>query len=72
VDSQWLNQETHTLAVQVNGKNRGTIDVPHNASQEHIMSEIEQDPRLSSYLKGTVVRIIIVPGRMVSLVVRSM
>lgn len=57
-----------TIAIQVNGKTRGTITVAVNASQDTVHERALQE--VSKWLEGMQVRkVIYVPGRMISFVV---
>jgi leucyl-tRNA synthetase len=59
-----------TLAVQVNGKLRGTIDVAANAARETIESLAQADSNVARFIDGQAIRkIIIVPGKIVNIVV---
>jgi leucyl-tRNA synthetase len=58
---------TSTLPVQVNGKVRFTIEVPAQASQEEIAELLATHP---GYPRDDVARLVIVPGKIVSVVLR--
>ncbi|MGA9422372.1 MAG: leucine--tRNA ligase [Rhodanobacteraceae bacterium] len=59
-----------TLAVQVNGKLRATIEVRADASREMIEQEALADPAVARFLAGRIPRkVIVVPGKIVNLVV---
>ncbi|MGA8276830.1 MAG: leucine--tRNA ligase [Rhodanobacteraceae bacterium] len=61
-----------TLAVQVNGKLRATIEVRADASREMIEQDALTDPAVARFLAGRTPRkVIIVPGKIVNLVVAS-
>ncbi len=69
-DEQALTRETITLAVQINGKLRGEIQVPAEAGREAIEQAALADERVRQALAGKEVRKVIhVPGRLVNLVV---
>ncbi|HHW4679536.1 MAG TPA: leucine--tRNA ligase [Xylella sp.] len=69
VDATALARETVTLAVQVNGKLRGTIEVATDASREHIETIARADPNTAKSLEGRkVLKIIIVPSKIVNIV----
>ncbi|HHW4668861.1 MAG TPA: leucine--tRNA ligase [Xylella fastidiosa subsp. multiplex] len=71
VDTTALVRETATLAVQVNGKLRGTIEVATDAPREHIENNALTEPNTARFLEGlTVLKIIIVPGKIVNIVAR--
>ncbi len=59
------------LAVQVNGKVRGRITVARDESEESIRAKALAEPRVAEQLGGKeIVKCVVVPGRLVSLVVR--
>jgi leucyl-tRNA synthetase len=56
----------------VNGKLRGRIRVPVGASQELIEQRAMADEKIQPFLKGKqIVKIIVIPGKMVNIVVRT-
>ncbi|MBT3219998.1 MAG: leucine--tRNA ligase [Proteobacteria bacterium] len=70
-DEEKFKEDTITLAVQVNGKLRATIDVPREAPKEEILAQAKADSNIVRYLaEGTLRREIYVPGRLVNLVVK--
>jgi leucyl-tRNA synthetase len=61
-----------TIAVQINGKSKGTLSIPKNADQAVAMAAFHADERLSSQIAGkTIVKEIYVPGRIVNVVVKG-
>ena len=69
-DPAALVKDSVTLAVQVNGKLRGTIDVAVDAARETIEKAAMEQPDVAKYAgAGAVKKIIIVPGKIVNLVV---
>ncbi len=70
-DPAALVSSTVSMAVQVNGKVRGQIDVPVDASKEAIAELAKGEANVQRYLEGKeLVREIVVPGRLVSFVVK--
>ncbi len=70
VDAAALVQDTITLAVQVNGKLRGTVDVAADADRYTIEQAALGENNVVRHLGASSVRkIIIVPGKLVNLVV---
>ena len=68
-DPAALVRDAVTLAVQVNGKLRGTIDVSVNASKETIEALALAEPNVQKFLEGLTVRkVIVVPGKIVNIV----
>jgi leucyl-tRNA synthetase len=57
------------MAVQVNGKTRGTIAVPKTATQDDAMAALHADPALAKFITGTPKRVIFVPGRLINVIV---
>jgi leucyl-tRNA synthetase len=71
VDPSKLVDDTITLIVQVNGKVRGKVELPADASKEQALAAARVDPNVQKHLEGKVmVREIVVPGRLVNLVVK--
>jgi len=71
VDEAALVQDEITLAVQVQGKRRGEIRVSKDASQDEAMAAAQADADISRWLDGMqVVKVILVPGRLLNLVVK--
>jgi leucyl-tRNA synthetase len=59
------------LAVQVNGKLRGTIHVPKDAAEQVVRSTAESLDSVARHLKGKrVVKVIVVPNRTINYVVK--
>ncbi|MCW2972309.1 MAG: leuS [Thermoleophilia bacterium] len=70
-DEAYLATDTITLAVQVNGKLRGQVEVATDADKETILAAAKADPKIATQLEGmSVVKEIVVPGRLVNLVVK--
>ncbi|APZ44674.1 leucine--tRNA ligase [Acidihalobacter ferrooxydans] len=69
VDEAALRRDTVALAVQVNGKLRGQIEVAADADQAAIESAALAEPNAIRFIAGKTVRkIIVVPGRLVNVV----
>ncbi|WP_313643281.1 leucine--tRNA ligase [Stenotrophomonas sp.] len=69
VDSAALVKDSLTLAVQVNGKLRGTIEVAADAAREQIEALAKEEPNTAKFLDGLSIRkVIIVPGKIVNIV----
>ena len=68
-DSNLLREDSVELGVQVNGKVRDRISVPAGAPREAVEKVALASPKVQRSLEGLEVKkIIVVPGRMVSLV----
>ena len=70
-EESFLVDATIELPVQINGKVKARIDVPTDASKEDTESLALADERVKELTDGkNVVKVIVVPGRMVNLVVK--
>ena len=69
-DPQLIQDETVTVAVQVNGKFRATIELAVDADTETALDAARKQDKVATHLAGkTVRREIVVPGRLVNFVV---
>lgn len=68
VDTTLLTETTVTLSVQINGKMRGTILLPLNASEDDAVEAIHADPTFEEKLSGIVKRIIFVPNKIINII----
>jgi leucyl-tRNA synthetase len=70
VDAAALAKDAVTLAVQVNGKLRGTIEIPVSASREEIERMALAEPKVADFIGGaTPKKVIVVPGKIVNVVI---
>ncbi len=70
-DEAVLATETVTIAVQVQGKLRGQIELPADADRAQILAAAKAEPRVGKHLEGKdIIKEIVVPGRLVNIVVR--
>jgi len=68
-DPAAMVRDAVTLAVQVNGKLRGTIEVPVNVAKEEAERLALAEPAVARFLEGQAVRkVIVVPGKIVNIV----
>ena len=68
-DAAALVRDSVSLAVQVNGKLRATIEVPSGAAKEQIEAQALAEPNVVKFLEGlSVKKIIIVPNKIVNIV----
>jgi leucyl-tRNA synthetase len=66
-DPALVEAATVTLPVQVNGKVRFTIEVPASATRDDIAGFLARHP---AYPRADIARLIIVPGKIASIVLR--
>ena len=58
-----------TLAIQVNGKMRGSVEVPREAAEDDVRRQALAVPNVAKHLEGKTIRkVIVVPGRIVNIV----
>ncbi|MGH9403747.1 MAG: leucine--tRNA ligase, partial [Terriglobia bacterium] len=70
-DADLAAEEEIELPVQVNGKLRGRIRVAPGLTEEEVRSQAERDGKVAPYLNGKqVVKVIVVPQKLVSFVVK--
>jgi leucyl-tRNA synthetase len=70
-DEQYLVSDTVTIAVQVNGKLRGTIAAPTDANEAKATELARAESKVATYLDGKqVVKTIYVPGKLLNFVVK--
>jgi leucyl-tRNA synthetase len=68
-DPAALVRDAVTLAVQVNGKLRGTLEVPANIDKVEAERLALAEPHVAKFLAGMTVRkVIVVPGKIVNIV----
>jgi leucyl-tRNA synthetase len=69
VDESALVQTEVTLMLQINGKLRGEIKVPADASKEQIeASALQSEPAQKALNGGSPKKVIVVPGRLINIV----
>ena len=67
-----LEEERLLIVVQVDGRVRGKITVPADASRELIEAEALADPKVKGFLRGKEIqRVIQVPRRLVNIVLEG-
>lgn len=68
-DPAYLEADTFTLVIQVNGKVRSRIEAPKDSSRETLEKIALDDDRIADLISGRDVRkVIVVPGRLVNIV----
>jgi leucyl-tRNA synthetase len=68
-DAALAREEFVQLAVQVNGKLRGTISVPRDIAQDAAVAAAMAEPQVAKFVVSTPRKVIFVPGRLLNLVV---
>lgn len=69
IDPQNCQDESINLVVQINGKTRGTIELPVTTTEEEALTAIKADDNLKRHLTEAAIRkIIFVPKKLINLV----
>ena len=68
-DEAMAREDEVQLAVQVNGKLRGTIMVSPSVTQNEALAAALAEPNIAKFVTGTPRKIIFIPGRLLSIVV---
>jgi leucyl-tRNA synthetase len=70
-DAAAAREDAVELAVQVNGKVRGRVLVAREAGEDQIRAQALAEPRVAEHVQGKqMVKFVVVPGRLVSMVVK--
>ena len=67
-DPAMLVSDTVTIAIQVNGKTRGTVHVAKDATQAVVYEAALREPNIAKFVTGEPKKIIFVPGRLLNIV----
>ena len=67
-DPEWTRRDRITIAVQVKGKLRGTVEVDADAGDADLEAAARAEPKVEGYLAEGRWRAIVVPGRLVNFV----
>lgn len=68
-DARAIKEDRITLAVQVNGKLRGTVELPAEAGKEEAEKLALAEPSVQRHLEGKTIRkVIVIPGKLVNVV----
>ncbi|HUQ45022.1 MAG TPA: class I tRNA ligase family protein, partial [Gemmatimonadaceae bacterium] len=68
-DPALVTEDRITMAVQVNGRTRGTISVPTAATQDDAMAAVMADASLAKFITTTPRKVIYVPRRLINVLV---
>ncbi|NGX60114.1 MAG: Leucine--tRNA ligase [Chlamydiae bacterium] len=71
VDTTYLVDTSTTYVIQVNGKLRGSWELPKDKSQEELLSLAKAEPKIAKHLEGEIQKVIFVPNKLLNIVVKS-
>jgi leucyl-tRNA synthetase len=70
-DESKIKEDMAEIAVQVNGKVRGRLVLPVDASQEEAKETALKDEKIAGFFEGkSIIKVIYVPGRILNIVVK--
>jgi leucyl-tRNA synthetase len=70
-NNKLIEEEKIVIAVQFNGKTRGTLSIDSNYTEDQILSTINSDQKLSKYFDGfALVKTILIPKRLINFVLK--
>jgi leucyl-tRNA synthetase len=71
-DADLAADEMVTIGVQINGKMRGSITIPPNATEEEALCALNADTVLRSKVEGRlIIKAIYVPGRILNVILKE-
>jgi leucyl-tRNA synthetase len=71
-DRELMKEDSVVIAVQVNGKLRGQVEVPAPPQEQQVMDAVFANEKIQQWLEGKeIVKKIYVPGKLVSVVVKD-
>ncbi|HEY4306253.1 MAG TPA: leucine--tRNA ligase [Gemmatimonadaceae bacterium] len=68
-DAELAKEDSITIAVQVGGKTRGTIQLAPGATQDQALQAAMADPSIAKFVPGPPKKVIFVQGRLLNIVV---
>lgn len=71
VDPKYLIEKMTTYVIQINGKMRGSLELPKDKSKEEILEKAKKHPNVERYLTGQIKKTIFVPDKLINLVIES-
>jgi leucyl-tRNA synthetase len=70
VDANWLQTDTVTMTVHINGKRRAELQVDRSLDQDQVEETARNQPGVADKLKGVVIKkVIFVPGKLINFIV---
>jgi leucyl-tRNA synthetase len=71
-DPELAKDDNLTMAIQVNGKTRGTVEIPVGSTKEVVMEAALHDEKIAKYIAGkTITKEIFVPNKIFNLIVKE-
>lgn len=70
-DPAFLVEDSFTYVVQVNGKVRGSFDLPKGQSKDHLIELAKAEPKIAKHIAGNIVKVIFIPDKLLNIVVKN-
>ena len=70
-DLDKIANQNITIAIQVNGKTRSTLESDGSQSKEELINMAKQDPKISKFLTTEIIKEIYVPNKIINLVCKK-
>ena len=71
VDKKFLKEDFCNIVVQINGKKREVIKFKDNISESEIISEIQNNKKINTYLKNKqMIKKIFIPNKLINIIVK--
>lgn len=70
-DATLTVDEEVTIAVQINGKMRGSLIVGAQAQEAEVLTAVKNTEVFSKYLSGELIRVIYIPGKIINVIVKN-
>lgn len=67
-DPQYLTEDTVSMSVQINGKMRGLVTVPFDASEDMVIGAIKGSPELQAKVTGEPKRVIFIKNKIINII----
>lgn len=69
-DEKYLQSDSMTIVVQINGKLRATLQVPNNSSEETVIASATANTKIAAFIDGlSIKKTIYIPGKLVNIVI---
>ncbi|APS00896.1 leucine--tRNA ligase [Pajaroellobacter abortibovis] len=69
-DPALIQEDTLSIGVQINGRLRGSIQIPVSASEEEAREMALLEPKIRGYVEGkSIQRLVYIPGKIINLIV---
>ncbi len=68
-DENLLKKEKVSIAVQINGKTRGSLEIEPDLKEGELMEKIKLDEKLAKYLESEIRKVIYIPNRIINIII---